>query len=62
MNLVEKNLRLELQLLEESRERILQKCAHWRSCQDGSYECALDAEGFYKLVNQIKELKLELAI
>ncbi len=25
---------------------ILAKCAHWRSCQDGSYEMALHNYGF----------------
>jgi hypothetical protein len=31
--------------------------AHWKKCQDGSYEMALDRAGYWKLKDQLKELE-----
>ena len=31
--------------------------AHWKSCQDGSYEMAMDRSGYYELAEQYKALK-----
>jgi hypothetical protein len=30
---------------------------HWKSCQDGSYEMAMDRSGYYELAKQYKALK-----
>lgn len=38
-------------------ERILDKNDHWKSCQDGSYEMALDMDGYYKLKEELKKMK-----
>jgi len=46
--------------LKELRERaalILSTNAHWKSCQDGSYEMALDYAGYYTLLDEINKLK-----
>ena len=47
------------QLIAE-RAAIVQLCAGWKKCQDGSYEMALDAAGFYDVIEQIKQLSAEL--
>lgn len=31
--------------------------AHWKRCQDGSYEMALDVAGYWKLHQELQELK-----
>ena len=38
-------------------KQIKDKCEHWKSCQDGSYQMALDSAGYYKLVDRLEELK-----
>jgi hypothetical protein len=38
-------------------KQIKDKCEHWKSCQDGSYQIALDSAGYYKLVDRLDELK-----
>jgi len=38
-------------------ERILKKAECYKSCSDGSYESALDSWGFYKILQQIEELR-----
>lgn len=48
---------IKLEELENKKKRILASCDHWKSCQDGSYEMALDGCGYYKIVDEIKQLK-----
>ena len=36
---------------------ILSTNAHWKSCQDGSYEMALHNSGYYDLLDEINEIK-----
>jgi hypothetical protein len=43
--------------LEVLLKNLLDRNAHWKSCQDGSYEMALDMSGYYKLKNELKALK-----
>lgn len=38
-------------------EELKAKNAHWKSCQDGSYEMALDRSGYYDLLAQYNSLK-----
>jgi hypothetical protein len=37
-------------------EAIDKKCSHWKSSQDGSYEMALHNNGYFKLIQQLKQL------
>jgi len=48
---------IKLEELEKKKKLILSSCAHWMSCNDGSYEMALDGCGYYKIVDEIKQLK-----
>jgi hypothetical protein len=38
-------------------EEIRTSNEHWKRCQDGSYEMALDRAGYWKLMDQLKELQ-----
>jgi hypothetical protein len=38
-------------------KQIKDRYAHFKSCQDGSYQMALDSAGYYKLVDRLDELK-----
>lgn len=44
---------LSLEELNALRQQILNRCAHWLSCQDGSYECALHNSGYDTVVREI---------
>ena len=46
-----------LEELEAQAAAILKYCEGWKTCQDGSYEMALDNSGYYKIVKRINELK-----
>jgi len=50
----------ELEILQAKAKAILESCAHWKSCQDGSYEMALHYAGYDALCKQIWEHKNEL--
>ncbi len=48
-------------VIERTREEILEKmsqiedkCYGWKKCQDGSYEMALESNGYYELVKELK--------
>jgi hypothetical protein len=47
----------ELELLKEKANQLLSSQSGWLSCQDGSYEMALDSVGYYKLMKQISDLE-----
>ena len=49
----------ELETLQAKAAAILESCAHWKSCQDGSYEMSLHYAGYDALCKQIWELKNE---
>ncbi len=40
-------------------EYLRKKNEHWKSCQDGSYEMALDASGYYRLMKLLDQYKEE---
>ena len=46
----------ELETLQARAKAILESNAHWKSCQDGSYEMALHYAGYQKTLEKIKEL------
>ena len=46
----------ELDQIKEQMDDLLKRNDHWKSCQDGSYEMALDLSGYYKLKKQYNEL------
>lgn len=48
---------IELEQLEAKRKDILDRCAGWKKCQDGSYEMALDGAGFYDVMKRITEVR-----
>ena len=50
-------LEMTLEELEKKKNLILASCQHWMSCNDGSYEMALDGCGYYKILDEIKQLK-----
>ena len=53
----------ELETLQARLKSILESNAHWKSCQDGSYEMALHNSGYWETVEKIifvKELLKEL--
>ena len=45
----------ELETLQARVKAILESQAHWKSCQDGSYEMALHNSGYWETVEKIKE-------
>lgn len=49
-----------LESLREAAAAILQRNAHWKSCNDGSYEMALDNSGYYRIREKIRVLESEL--
>lgn len=49
-----------LQRLKERAESIHSSNAHWKSCQDGSYEMALSHAGYYEVLKEIHDLEKEL--
>ena len=49
----------ELETLQTRLNSILESNAHWKSCQDGSYEMALHNSGYWETVEKIKELQNE---
>lgn len=40
--------------LQKEANEILESCAHWKSCQDGSYEMALTMAGYFEVIKRIK--------
>jgi len=46
----------ELETLQARAKAILESNAHWKSCQDGSYEMALHYAGYRETLEKIKEL------
>ena len=38
-------------------EQIRSANEFWRRCQDGSYEMALEYAGYYRIMNEIRELE-----
>jgi hypothetical protein len=46
----------ELETLQARAKAILESNAHWKSCQDGSYEMALHYAGYQETVEKIKVL------
>ena len=46
----------ELETLQARAKAILESQAHWKSCQDGSYEMALHYAGYQETLEKIKEL------
>lgn len=50
----------ELEQLEAKRKDILDRCAGWKKCQDGSYEMALDNAGFYEVMKRITEVRARM--
>jgi hypothetical protein len=42
--------------LRQQMATIQARCEGWKSCQDGSYECALDAAGYYRLCDELEAL------
>ena len=46
----------ELETLQARAKSILESQAHWKSCQDGSYEMALHNSGYSEILEKIKEL------
>ena len=46
-----------LEELEAQAAAILAYNAHWKSCQDGSYEMAMHNSRYYQILERIKELK-----
>ena len=49
----------ELETLQTRLKSILESNAHWKSCQDGSYEMALHYAGYQETLEKIKELQNE---
>lgn len=47
----------ELESLKLQAKRILDNNAHWKSCQDGSYEMALHNAGYHNVMNKIGKLE-----
>ena len=47
----------ELETLQARVKAILESQAHWKSCQDGSYEMALHNSGYWDVLEQIKKLE-----
>ena len=52
----------EIQKIRDKLASIDAACKSWKSCQDGSYEMALDSYGYFKLLNQLVQLKKEAGI
>lgn len=46
-----------LEELEAKAKAILQYCEGWKSCQDGSYEMALDNSGYSEVLKQIRDIR-----
>lgn len=51
-----------LESLREAAAAILQRNSYWKSCNDGSYEMALDNAGYYRIREKIRALESELNI
>jgi hypothetical protein len=47
----------ELETLQTRLKAILEYNAHWKSCQDGSYEMGLTNSGYWDVLEQIKKLE-----
>ena len=45
---------LTLDELYAKRQRIIDYCEGWLKCNDGSYEYALDAQGYYEVIKEIR--------
>jgi hypothetical protein len=45
--------------MKQKLDEIAHKNAHWKKCQDGSYERALDEDGYWKLLNEYRRLTNE---
>lgn len=43
--------------IKELIKKLESKVDHWKSCQDGSYECALSHSGVYDLRDKFRELE-----
>lgn len=42
-----------IEQLQEKLKSIRERCSGWQKCNDGSYERALDAQGFYKHYDEL---------
>lgn len=49
-----------LEELKEKAKQIRSSRSHWASCQDGSYEMALNESGYYRLLKEIEDLEKEM--
>ena len=58
--MTEQELHVELACCERKIARILEKNAHWRSCQDGSFEQACSVDGIGKYTSRRDEINLLL--
>ena len=45
--------------MKQKLDEIAKKNAHWKTCQDGSYEMALNEDGYWKLLDEYKGLTNE---
>ena len=48
---------MKLQEMKDKAVQLRESQSGWKSCQDGSYEMALDHVGYYKLMKEIRELE-----
>ena len=46
-----------LQEMKDKAVQLRESQSSWKSCQDGSYEMALDHVGYYKLMKEIRDLE-----
>ena len=51
------NINLEIKKLESKMQDILDRCEHWKSCQDGSYNMALHSSGYYECRDKLNQLE-----
>lgn len=45
-----------LEELQAKAKSILERCAGWKKCQDGSYEMALHHSGLHEVLQQIEAI------
>ena len=50
-----------LQEMKDKAVQLRESQSSWKSCQDGSYEMALDHVGYYKLMKEIRDLAETIA-
>jgi len=46
-------MNMTIEQLQEKLKSIRERCSGWQKCNDGSYERALDAQGFYKYYDEL---------